>query len=65
MVAKRSEIAIRVFRAAAELAVRTIAINAEEDRLSLHRFRLERRWRVPSPRSWRGRDRRCLRASLC
>ena len=31
MVANRSEIAIRVFRAAAELGIQTIAIYAEED----------------------------------
>src|SRR5271156_1679418 len=39
MVANRSEIAIRVFRAAAELGIETIAIYAEEDKLSLHRFK--------------------------
>ena len=39
MVANRSEIAIRVFRAAAELGIQTIAIYAEEDKLSLHRFK--------------------------
>jgi len=32
LVASRSEIAIRVFRAASELGIRTIAIYAEEDR---------------------------------
>jgi pyruvate carboxylase len=41
MVANRSEIAIRVFRAAAELGIRTVAICAEEDRLSLHRFKAD------------------------
>jgi pyruvate carboxylase len=39
LVANRSEIAIRVFRAATELGIRTIAIYAEQDRLSLHRFK--------------------------
>ena len=39
LVANRSEIAIRVFRAAAELDIETIAVYAEEDKLSLHRFK--------------------------
>jgi Biotin carboxylase, N-terminal domain len=34
VVANRSEIAIRVFRAAAELGIQTVAIYAEEDKLS-------------------------------
>ena len=41
LVANRSEIAIRVFRAATELGIRTIAIYAEQDRLSLHRFKAD------------------------
>ena len=41
LVANRSEIAIRVFRAATELGIRTVAIYAEEDKLSLHRFRAD------------------------
>ncbi len=39
LVANRSEIAIRVFRAAAELGIQTVAIYAEADKLSLHRFK--------------------------
>ncbi|MDO9381899.1 MAG: pyruvate carboxylase [Hyphomicrobiaceae bacterium] len=39
LVANRSEIAIRVFRAATELDIETIAVYAEEDKLSLHRFK--------------------------
>ena len=35
MAADRSEIAIRVFRAAAELGIKTVAIYAAEDKLSL------------------------------
>ncbi|ABC23117.1 pyruvate carboxylase [Rhodospirillum rubrum F11] len=46
MVANRSEIAIRVFRAAAELGIRTVALYAEEDRLSLHRFKADEAYRV-------------------
>jgi pyruvate carboxylase len=41
LVANRSEIAIRVFRAATELGIRTIAVYAEEDKLSLHRFKAD------------------------
>src|SRR4051812_49300318 len=41
MVANRSEIAIRVFRAATELGLRTVAIYAQEDRLSVHRFKAD------------------------
>src|SRR3954471_15078390 len=46
MVANRSEIAIRVFRAATELGIRTVAIYAEEDRLSLHRFKADEAYRI-------------------
>jgi pyruvate carboxylase len=35
----RSEIAIRILRAANELKLRTVAIYSQEDRLSLHRFK--------------------------
>lgn len=41
LVANRSEIAIRIFRAASELGMRTIGIFAEEDKLSLHRFKAD------------------------
>jgi pyruvate carboxylase len=41
LVANRSEIAIRVFRAAAELGITTIAVYAEQDKLSLHRFKAD------------------------
>jgi pyruvate carboxylase len=41
LVANRSEIAIRVLRAANELGMRTIAIYAEEDRFSIHRFKAD------------------------
>ena len=41
LVANRSKIAIRVFRAATELEIETVAIYAEEDKLSLHRFKAD------------------------
>ncbi len=46
LVANRSEIAIRVFRAATELGIRTVAIYAAEDRLSLHRFKADEAYQV-------------------
>src|SRR5271170_7822556 len=46
LAANRSEIAIRVFRAAAELGIRTVAIYAEEDKLSLHRFKADEAYLV-------------------
>ncbi|MBS3850125.1 pyruvate carboxylase [Devosia sp. BSSL-BM10] len=41
LVANRSEIAIRVFRAANELGLKTVAAYAEEDKLALHRFKAD------------------------
>src|SRR6185503_17958364 len=41
LAANRSEIAIRVFRAATELGLRTVAIYAQEDRFSIHRFKAD------------------------
>ena len=41
LVANRSEIAIRVFRAATELGLRTVAIYSQEDRLGVHRFKAD------------------------
>ena len=46
LVANRSEIAIRVFRAASELGLRTVAIYAQEDRLSVHRFKADEAYLV-------------------
>src|SRR5436190_6380349 len=46
LVANRSEIAIRVMRAANELGLRTVAIYAEEDRFSMHRFKADEAYRV-------------------
>src|SRR6266550_1449155 len=41
LAANRSEIAIRIFRAATELGLRTVAVYAQEDRLSIHRFKAD------------------------
>ena len=46
LVANRSEIAIRVFRAANELGLGTVAIWAEEDKYSLHRFKADESYQV-------------------
>ncbi|MEO8600173.1 MAG: biotin carboxylase N-terminal domain-containing protein, partial [bacterium] len=46
LVANRSEIAIRVMRAAAELGIRTVAIYAAEDRFGLHRFKSDESYLV-------------------
>jgi pyruvate carboxylase len=41
LVANRSEIAIRVFRAATELDLQTVAVYTYEDRFALHRFKAD------------------------
>ncbi|WP_150523171.1 pyruvate carboxylase [Roseibium sediminis] len=46
LVANRSEIAIRVFRAANELGLKTVAIFAEQDKLALHRFKADEAYQV-------------------
>ncbi len=46
LVANRSEIAIRVFRAATELGLRTVAIYSKEDRFALHRFKADEAYLV-------------------
>ncbi|MBX3440717.1 MAG: pyruvate carboxylase, partial [Planctomycetaceae bacterium] len=46
LVANRSEIAIRVFRSASELKIRTVAIFAHEDRFALHRFKADEAYQV-------------------
>ena len=48
LVANRSEIAIRVFRAATELGMQTVAIYAAEDRFALHRFKADESYQVGS-----------------
>jgi pyruvate carboxylase len=49
LVANRSEIAIRVFRSAHELGIRTVAIYSHEDRYALHRFKADEAYRVGRP----------------
>ena len=46
LIANRGEIAIRVMRAANELGKRTVAVFAEEDKLSLHRFKADEAYRI-------------------
>ncbi|SHJ03379.1 pyruvate carboxylase [Shimia gijangensis] len=46
LIANRGEIAIRVMRAANEMGKRTVAIFAEEDKLSLHRFKADEAYRI-------------------
>ena len=46
LVANRSEIAIRVFRSAHELGIRTVAMYSYEDRFSLHRFKADEAYQI-------------------
>jgi len=46
LIANRSEIAIRVMRAASEMHIRTVAIYAEEDKLALHRTKADEAYQV-------------------
>ncbi|UJS18708.1 MAG: pyruvate carboxylase [Candidatus Jettenia sp.] len=46
LVANRSEIAIRVCRAAHELGIRTVAIYSHEDRFALHRFKADEAYQI-------------------
>src|SRR5580765_3504724 len=49
LVANRSEIAIRVFRAATELGLTTVAVYTHEDRFSLHRFKADESYLIGMP----------------
>jgi pyruvate carboxylase len=49
LVANRSEIAIRVFRSATELGLRTVAIYTHEDRYALHRFKADEAYTIGKP----------------
>ena len=46
LIANRGEIAIRIMRAANELGKKTVAVYAEEDKLSLHRFKADEAYRI-------------------
>jgi pyruvate carboxylase len=46
LVANRSEIAIRVLRAASEMGIRTVSIYSNEDRFALHRFKSDESYLV-------------------
>ena len=49
MVANRGEIAIRVFRSAHELGIRTVAIYSYEDRFAIHRLKADEAYEVGTP----------------
>ncbi len=49
LVANRSEIAIRVFRTAHELGIRTVAVYSHEDRYALHRFKADESYQIGKP----------------
>ena len=46
LIANRGEIAIRVMRAANEMGKKTVAVYAEEDKLSLHRFKADEAYQI-------------------
>lgn len=46
LIANRGEIAIRVMRAANEMGKKTVAVYAEEDKLSLHRFKADESYKI-------------------
>src|SRR5438093_3931372 len=51
LVANRGEIAIRVFRACAELGIRTLGIYSQEDRTALHRYKADETYLVGAGRA--------------
>jgi len=46
LIANRSEIAVRIFRAGTELNLRTVAVFAHEDRLCIHRYKADEAYQV-------------------
>ena len=46
LVANRGEISIRIFRAATELKIRTVAVFTHEDRYSLHRYKADESYQI-------------------
>ncbi|MFO0910183.1 MAG: pyruvate carboxylase [Isosphaeraceae bacterium] len=49
LVANRGEIAIRVFRSAHELGIRTVAIYSHEDRFAMHRLKADEAYQIGQP----------------
>lgn len=49
LAANRGEIAIRIFRSAHELGIRTVAIYSHEDRYALHRFKADEAYLTGTP----------------
>src|SRR5262245_51420527 len=49
LAANRGEIAIRIFRSAHELGIRTVALYSHEDRFALHRFKADEAYRAGKP----------------
>jgi pyruvate carboxylase len=49
LVANRGEIAIRVFRSAHELGIRTVAIYSHEDRFGMHRLKADEAYLIGKP----------------
>ena len=46
LAANRSEIAVRIFRSATELGLKTVAIYATEDRFGVHRLKADEAYKV-------------------
>ena len=51
LVANRGEIAIRIFRAAREMGIRSVAIYSEEDRLALFRTKADESYEIGKGKS--------------
>lgn len=51
LIANRSEIAIRIMRAASELGIQTVAVYANADRQSLHRFKADEAYLIRSEKN--------------
>jgi pyruvate carboxylase len=49
LVANRGEIAIRVFRSAHELGIRTVAVYSHEDRFAMHRLKADEAYQIGNP----------------
>jgi pyruvate carboxylase len=49
LVSNRGEIAIRIFRSAHELGIRTVAIYSHEDRFAIHRLKADEAYQVGQP----------------